>query len=429
MNEAFLQYIWQHKLLEEPLVTTDGQPLKVMRSGDLNLDAGPDFFNAHISIGSLEWVGSVEVHIHSSDWNRHGHSDDKSYDNVVLHVVYEHDADIVMSNGRTPPTLELRGRIPGHVLAHYEALMNPPSTAEVPCAQWLKSVPPFTLHSWMERLTVERIERKTADVERLLNHANGSWTDCCYLVVARYFGGRTNAFAFEMLAKATPLGVVAKIKDDLFRVEALLFGQAGMLEQDFDDDYPLRLQTEYRYMRKAYNLTPIDGTWWKFFRLRPSVFPTLRISQFAALLHRSHGLFSQLLDNNDAALLRHSFEVEASAYWRDHYRFDRPSKAAHGVQTGEAMACNLIINAWVPLLFEYGVKHDDESLRERAYLLLQQLPPEDNNIVRMWKGLGVEADSAAQSQALIQLHNEYCGNKKCLNCHLGSRILRIVEPC
>ena len=428
MNEAFLQYIWQHSLLEGQLRTTDGEEVEVVRCGTLNLDAGPDFRDAHVVIGGLEWVGNIELHVRSTDWNRHGHSSDRQYDNVVLHVVYTYDGDIDRPADKPQvPTLELKEFIPPYVMAHYEVLMHPPKSAEIPCAHWLKQMPAPLVNSWLERLAIERIEKKTEVVGRLLDDARGSWADCCYWLLAHYFGGKVNAFAFETTAKATPMGVLAKIKDDPVRVEALLFGQAGMLDGDFNDEYPLRLQAEYRYIRKAYRLTPVDGWWWKFFRLRPSGFPTLRLSQFASLVSGAHGLFSELLAITDAQHLIARFQLEGSDYWRTHYQFDKASPRPHSAQNGTDMAASLVINAWVPLLFNYGAQHGDQQLQERAYDLLCQLPAEHNNIVKRWSSLGITAENAAQSQALIQLYNNYCTQHNCLCCHMGSRVLRIVE--
>ncbi|MBQ9473977.1 MAG: DUF2851 family protein [Bacteroidales bacterium] len=428
MNEAFLQYIWQHSLLEGDLRTLDGQEVQIVRSGTINLNAGPDFLNAQVTIGGIAWVGNIELHVRSTDWNRHGHSNDRQYDNVILHAVYTYDGDIDRTADKPQvPTLVLKDYIPAHVMAHYEVLMNPPKSTEIPCGHWLKQMPTPLVNSWLERLAVERIEKKTEVVGRLLDDSQNSWADCCYWLIAHYFGGKVNAFAFEMTAKATPLTVLAKIKDDPMRVEALLFGQAGMLDGDFDDDYPRQLQTEYRYMRKAWQLTPVNGWWWKFFRLRPSGFPTLRLSQFASLVSGAHSLFSEFLAADNARQLARYFQLEASEYWRTHYRFDKPSPHPHSVQTGDDMAENIIVNAWVPLLFRYGVQHGDQKLQERAYDLLCQMPAEHNNIVKRWKTLGIAAENAAQSQALVQLYNNYCSERNCLRCHMGSRVLRIID--
>ena len=294
MTEAFLQYVWQHQLLEEGLATADGQPLCVERAGIHNLDAGPDFLNASLRIGELRWVGNVEVHIKSSDWNRHHHTADHAYDNVVLHVVYEDDAEVSTADGNKIPTLELRRFLPDYLWNNYEELINPPEPLDIPCAPYLDGVSSFERGHLMDRLAIERLQHKTDVVQRLLKESKGNWEECCYWLMAHYFGAKINAFPFELMAKATPLRLIARWKDNPMRVEALLMGQAGLLEDYFEDDYPRQLQTDYQALRAGASLTPISGYLWKFFRLRPGSFPTIRISQFAQLLSVSSNLFSKL---------------------------------------------------------------------------------------------------------------------------------------
>lgn len=421
MTEAFLQYVWQHKMLEGELKITDGLPVVVERPGELNTDAGPDFFDARLQIGDMHWAGNVEVHIKASDWNLHGHSSDRKYNNVVLHVVYIHDADIVLENGKVVPTLQISSNIPDDIWDAYNKMMNPDIPFEIACMPRLREIPDFIFEGFEDRLTVERIERKACDVQRLLDDSRGSWETTCYWITARYFGGKLNGFAFELLAKLTPMRYLAKVKDNPFRVEAMMMGQAGLLEGNFKDDYPLRLQKEYNYMRGAYNLSPMAGHLWKFFRLRPASFPTLRISQLADLISHSSNLFSHLLDTTDVSRLRKFFTVSASDYWQTHYNFDHEGSTAPKT-AGNAFADILIINAWVPLLFQYGVQHDSVKLKERAVDILRQLAPENNRITRYW-GRDFKPTNAAQSQALIQLYNEYCSKKQCLRCRLGYQLL------
>lgn len=423
MTEAFLQYVWHHNMLEGPLYTTEGLPVVVERPGELNRDAGPDFFDARLEIGGVRWAGNVEVHIKSSDWNLHKHSSDKSYNNVILHVVYVNDADIVLENGKTMATLVIADAIPEQAWENYDDLMNPRDGSAIPCASRLAEIPEMLFRNSQDRLLVERMERKSDDAGRLLRESKGGWEQACYWLTARYFGGKTNAFPFELLAKVTPLGIVAKIKDNPFRVEALYFGQAGLLEGEFADDYPQALQREYNYLSAAYGLTPKEGHLWKFFRVRPAGFPTLRISQFANLMAKSDNLFSQLLESDDVGVLRTLFKVDASEYWHTHYRFDQVT--SHRKKSlGTREVDSILINAWAPLLFEYGAMHGDEQCRERAFKLLQQLPPEDNRIVKLWTGEDVVPQNAAESQALIQLYNEYCSRKRCLDCQLAFRLIK-----
>lgn len=423
MNEAFLQYVWQHRLLEGDLATTDGRQLVVERPGELNRDAGPDFSDARLVIGGVRWAGNVEVHRRASDWKQHGHSADRHYDNVILHVVYCHDADITLADGTVIPTLEIASAIPHKVLQNYEQLMDASRQVPIACSARLSEIPDFLFQLSQDRMIVERMEDKSALVDRLLDEARGNWEQACYWLVARTFGGKTNAFPFEQLAKATPLSVVAKIRDNAFRVEALLFGQAGLLDADFQDEYPIALQREYAYLRTAYKLQPIGNQLWKFFRLRPAAFPTLRISQFANLLAVSTNLFSKMLEVENPKSFFHLFDVQTSSYWETHYHFDRP--ASNCPQKPGKMFLNLLmINALVPLLAEYGNRHGDEGYKERALALLRQLPAEKNRIVGFWESCGVKPGNAAESQALIQRYNQYCKDTKCLQCPLAFRLLK-----
>ena len=422
MTEAFLQYVWQHRLLQGELTTTDGQLVTIERAGILNRDAGPDFSDARLKIGDTWWAGNVEIHIKASDWQQHHHESDRNYSSVVLHVVYEADIDIVTDNGNRLITLEIKDHISRDIWNQYEQLTQTSLTENIPCSSYLSEIPDFIVSNSLDRLTIERIQRKSDDVKHLIEESHGSWETCCYWMIARYFGGKTNGFTFELLAKATDQRLLARWKDQPQRIEAILMGQAGMLDGYFEDEYPRLLQQDYESLAKGAHLKPIDGYLWKFFRLRPHSFPTIRISQFANLISRSHNLFSNLLEESDAARLAEFFDVEASPYWTSHYQFDKES-APSSKHIGKAFVETLIINAWVPLLMEYGIQHGQQRYKDQAVAILQQLPPEENNITRKWKAVGIKADNAAQSQALIQLYNEYCTPRRCLECQIGYRIL------
>lgn len=422
MTEAFLQYIWQHRLLQGDLQTADGLPVVVERPGQLNSDAGPDFFDARIWIGETLWVGNVEVHVKSSDWNCHRHGINRAYDNVVLHVVYKNDVPVTLQNGHALPTLELCHYIPDVLWNNYESLMHPPAPLPVACAERLREIPSFYIEGCMERLLMERLERKCTMVRRLLDESHGSWEHCCYWMMAHYFGGKANAEPFERLAKSTDLRLLARWRDNPLRVEALLMGQAGLLEGNFADDYPRRLQADYAALRQGASLTPMESHLWKFFRLRPSSFPTIRISQFAQLVCQSHNLFSHLLETPDAEGLQRHFDLAASDYWRTHYRFGVPSPECDK-RVGPTFVDILIINAWVPLLFEYGSQHGEQAYKDQAVAILQQLPSENNRIIRQWYAVGLASDNAARSQALLQLYNEHCSRRDCLHCGIGYKII------
>lgn len=424
MTEAFLHHVWQHQLLQPGLTTTDGQPLVVLKVGEPNKDAGPDFFNARICIGNIEWAGNIEIHIHTTDWHAHRHHLDAAYNNVILHVVYEHDGEIHQSNGKTPPTLELKKYIHPSLAANYETLTAPPAGSANPCFSKVKEIPPFIISSWLERLAAERIETKAATVSRILNESKGDWSLTCHRLLARHFGGKANALPFELLAKTIDPKLLARWSNDCTRIEALLMGQAGLLDEYYEDEYPRLLQADYEPLRTALGLQPIAPHLWKLHRLRPSSFPTIRISQFAALLAQSPNLFPLLLDTTDAKQISRLFNLPAAPYWNNHYHFDRPAAKSSVKHIGTMQADTLIINAWVPLLFVYGAEHGSQRYKDQAISLLQQLPPEDNAVVRQWRKAGVQPTDAGGSQALLQLQNAYCPQRRCLQCRIGYHLLK-----
>ena len=425
MTEAFLHYIWQHQMLGKGLTTTDGQPVVVHKAGELNRDAGPDFFNARVSVGDVEWAGNIELHLRTSDWKSHRHSQDKSYNGIILHVVYEHDCEICLESGRVPVTLELKPFINPAIVTVADSLTLSPKAADsIPCAQRLPDVPPFVVNAFLDRLTVERIEAKSEVVRRLLDESRGSWEQTCYWLMAHYFGGRVNALAFELLAKATDQRLLARWKDNPCRIEALLMGQAGFLDDYFEDDYPRQLQTDYEALRAGASLTPLDKSLWRFFCVRPSAFPTIRISQFANLLASSSNLFSTLLSLTDVRRIESLFSCRASDYWNNHYRFDQTTDKSVVKRMGRMQTDLLIINAWIPLLFVYGQVRGQQQYKDQALQLLQQLPPENNSIIRHFQAAGQNPSNAAQSQAFIQLKTNYCNSRRCFECHIGHHIIK-----
>lgn len=424
MTEAFLHYVWQHQMLDSGLTTTDGQPVVVLRAGDLNQDSGPDFFNARVRIGDVEWAGNIEVHTHTSDWHKHHHDSDAAYNNVVLHVVYEHDAEIQQANGKVPPTMELKGYLHPSLVANYDFLMAPADGDRIPCGSRIQEVPDFIIHSYLDRLTVERIETKAALVRRLHEESHGVWVQTCYWLMARYFGGKVNALPFELLAKVTDQRLLARWRDNRQRLEALLMGQAGLLEGFFNDEYPRALQADYGPLRSGANLQPIDSALWKFYRIRPSAFPTIRISQFADLMAKTTNLFSSLLQMTELRQLEDFLRCQAAPYWDNHYQLDQPANDNHTKSMGRMQADLIIINAWVPLLFVYGSQLGQQQYKEQAINLLQQLAPENNAVIRRWQQVGLSPANAAESQALLQLGSQYCTPRNCLQCRIGHHLLK-----
>lgn len=420
MKEDLLQFIWRYKNFSPVgLTTTDGRPVKIVKTGELNTNSGPDFLNAQAIIGDTHWAGNIELHIRSADWNVHGHSADKAYNNVILHVVYEHNAITEPSN---IPVLELKNYIGEQTLQYYEQLQS--AGKEIPCNSLISGVEEFVRATWLERIAVERLENKSEYIHQLLLRNRNDWQETTYQLVARNFGFKVNSDAFEALAQSLPLRMLSKQKYNLLQIEALLFGQAGMLEDEFSDEYPRMLQKEYQFLKAKYSLTPIPAERWKLLRLRPGNFPTYRIAQFAQLIYKSELLFSKFLEIEDTAAARKYFDLEASTYWHTHYLFDRPSKRNSNHRLGVPMVDNIIINSISPLLFCYGHMHSKQQYKDKALFLLENIKAEHNSITRSWQALGMQNTNAMHSQSLIQLKNTYCDKKRCLSCGIGSAILK-----
>ena len=420
MKEDFLQFIWKHGLfLSKDMKTSDGKPVEIISGGLPNLDSGPDFFNARIRIEDTVWAGNIEIHQKSSHWFQHQHHTDAAYENVILHVVEMHDKPVQVKN-HDLPTLEIN--YPRKIKENYEQLIS--SEKWISCEERIVEFDPFLIRMWFSSLMIERLEGKTNDILSLLNQNKNNWNETFYQLLARNFGMKTNALPFEMLAKSLPIQTISKHKNDLFQIEALLFGQSGLLNESLlGDDYYLSLRNEYSYLYKKYGLSGIEAYLWKFMRLRPINFPTIRIAQLAMLIHRSSALFSHILEAENLNDVRKLFDVKASEYWDSHYRFNKISEENKPKVLGDTAINNLIINTIVPMLFVYGDLHLDQSMKDRALQLLEELPPESNQIIRKWEELGIQGRSAFETQALLQLKNSYCVNKKCLNCQLGARII------
>lgn len=423
MNEALLQFIWQHSLYNSlGLFTVAGEAITVIHPGRLNRDAGPDFLEAKVKVGNTLLVGNVELHTRSSDWLRHGHQNDAAYNTLILHVVFQNDVTDV-----TPgtPTLVLEQHIAPEVIARYAGLVT--TTQKLPCSGLHTTVRDITKEGWLSRLLAERWEQKLSDWNILLENSADDWRNLLYWRMAANFGFKTNATPFLLLAQSLPLNVATRHKDNLLQLEALLFGQAGMLTDDFEDDYPRELQREYEYLQKKYKLKPISGALWKFLRMRPVNFPTIRIAQYAALIHKSVHLFSQIIEVHSLADMLPLLDVKASSYWDTHYRFDSLQETPSVKSIGKSSVENIIINTVAPIQFLYAARQDTISMQERALQLLEAIPAEKNNITRIWQEEGWSVNSAAQSQALLQLYNKYCTAKRCLDCTIGLNVLKMVK--
>lgn len=421
MQEKLLQFIWQHSLYHPSgLKTDDGEDITVIHPGRYNTNAGPDFLEAKVRIGNTVLVGHVELHVHTSDWLKHGHQDDKAYHNIILHVVYGNDVDRVADN---IPVLALGNNITDSLTGKYASLLNNKRT--ILCGQYLSGIRDITKHAWLTRLLAERWEEKLVEWKEMLAQSVEDWHDLLYWRMAYNFGFKVNSAPFLMLAQSIPLNVLAKHRENLLQVEALLFGQAGMLDGTFTDTYPKQLQAEYDYLRKKYKLTPIAGHLWKFLRMRPANFPTIRIAQFAALVHKSLHLFSQIIEVNTVKEISPLLEVQGGSYWDTHYRFDEETiEKPVAKKLGKSSVQNIIINTIAPIQFLYAARQGVDGLQEKALQLLDEVPAEKNHIIDEWNVTGWKVQNAAQSQALLQLYNRYCTSKRCLECSLGHSILR-----
>ncbi len=421
MTEEFLHYIWQYRLYSPNLFLQTGEQVEVVNPGIHNRDSGPDFFNARIRIGETTWAGNIEIHVLSSDWRRHNHQQDMSYDNVILHVVWRDDDPVKRNNGSPIPTLELDGLYNEHAWKNYLSFMA--SKRWVPCETQISRIDPFIKNAWLDRVLVERLERKALQVELILGLTQNDWAQTFYRLLARNMGFKLNNQAFEMLAQSLPFPYLAKHANDLFQVEAMVFGQAGLLEKTFEDDYPRQLKKEYEFLKKKFDLTPIDAHLWRFMRLHPGNFPTLRLAQFASIIHHSSVIISQLFSSSDVNTYQKLFGAHASEYWNSHYSFDKPSSTKRK-SLGLSSINLLIINLVAPMLVAYGRWKGDVTMVEKAVDLLMKLKPENNIYSRKWAVMGVTAENAATTQALIELKTQYCEKKKCLECSIGNVLLK-----
>lgn len=420
--EEFLQYIWENQLFyNDNLRTVDGEKLQIIQIGRRNTDSGPDFFNAKIKIDETIWAGNIEIHKNASDWEKHGHQKDKAYENVILHVVEENDFQVLINGNEKIPTLMLK--YPKQFQDNYQNLLD--AKTWIACEDQMHKIDPFVLQLGFNRLMIERLEDKTDEILFFLHQNENDWNETFYQMLARMFGFKVNAVPFELLAKSLPLTTLAKHKSNLHQIEAMLFGNSGLLnEQLIGDNYYIKLREEYSFLYKKYNLKGIESHLWKFMRLRPVNFPTIRLAQMAALIYRSQGLFSKLIEIENSSELKELFKVKASEYWNTHYRFNKSTKKSVVKELGESSINTLIINVVIPFLFVYGETQNKHFLKNRALEFLEQLPSENNSIVNKWHNLGIKSRSAFESQALLQLKNCYCAKKKCLNCQIGVKLVK-----
>lgn len=422
MNEAFLHYIWQYQYFDKTdFQTTAGEPISIIQPGFKNTNAGPDFLNAKIKIGEVVWIGHVEIHINSSEWIDHRHHVDAAYENVILHVVWRENQSIRQKDNSPLPTAELKSRVSEDLILRYRKLINQPES--IPCSHQLPGVQEIIKIGMMEKALIERLENKSTLVRELLTKNGNDWEQTTFHLLCRNFGFKINAPAFDRLAEVMPYKVLLK-HHQVLQVEALLFGQAGFLDDTKSDEYFRLLKREYDMLGKKYELNDrrMNKSQWKFLRLRPANFPTIRIAQLAALVLSQKNMFSKIVDATSYKDLLEMFSVSQSDYWQTHYRFDYETDQKIAA-LGESSIDNVLINTAIPLMVAYGKIKDEQAYVDRAVKLLQQIPGEDNAITKRWTSQNLMASSAADSQGGIELFNNYCMKRRCLDCNIGFSIL------
>jgi hypothetical protein len=424
--EQLMQYIFQHRLwLQSDMHTVDGRRVEILDTGTLNTDAGPDFYNAKVKIDNELWVGNVEIHVRASDWNRHGHQHDEAYDSVILHVVGRDDMAVRRSNGEVIPQMLMT--CAPDFSRRYNEMVNS-TLSELPCAREIEKLQSIYITDWLSTLAYERLYNKVDHIGDLLARFNNDWSEVAYITIARALGFGVNSDPFERLALALPLKFMMKHRDSLLSVEALLFGQAGLLDSTNQDPYVQRLIQEYSFLATKFGLHPVQSLGWKMGRMRPQNFPHRRLATLAAFVHAGFVLGREIFYATTEEDLRSIFRIELTGYWSRRYNFSAPaSKSVNALS--ESSITVLLINVAIPLIYAYGQYLNDSATMDRAISLMQSLKPENNKIVELFVKAGIKCPDAFTSQALIELRRQYCEPKKCLYCRIGHRLLaQKVKP-
>ena len=413
MKEEFIYYLWENRLLHLDLKTTDNEDITILSVGIRNHDSGADFVNARIKIGDALWAGQVEIHVRASDWFKHNHHNDANYDSVILHVVYENDTDSLKI-----PTLEIKDKFDISIFHKYNWFFG--SRNWIPCGEFVGGVQNFTLISWLDRMLVEHLENECKDLDFKLKNNQYDWEQAFYQRLMRYFGLKVNNDSFEYLSRILPLNLLLRHRDNDIYIESMMFGCAGFLERDFEEDYPSLLKRDFMMLRSKFGLKVMPLSNWKFLRLRPPNFPTIRIAQLAKIITKNGNMFSKIRDADDIQEIRDLFDIELNSYWDNHFQFDKTSKVERRKILGKTAVDLIIINAIVPMLFYYGHTHSLESYKEKAMSFLEQIEAEDNLIIRNFQNSGVVLQNAFQTQAILYMYKYYCKRRRCLECRIYS---------
>ncbi len=422
MKEAFLHYIWRTRRFDrDALRTTTGVPVDLLQYGQYNTGNGPDFSEGRVRIGDTVWAGHIEMHLKSSDWHHHRHQFDPGYDNVVLHVVWEDDEPVLNARGIALPTLVLAPLVSEIVVERYEELAA--NEHAIPCETHLVETPQLILQGWIERMSLQRLERKTNEMHKLLASKRSDWDGAFFHQLGRCLGLPLNAGAMDSLMEVLPLSLLQRYRSDQVALEALLLGTAGLLDEDYLDEYPRQLKREFAHLSHKHSITALNKAMWNFRGLRPASFPSMRLVQLAAIIRSLPRVFDAFLESTDIKVLRKLLEAEPHVYWRTHYIADRPGDPRKKT-IGKSAADTVLINAVAPFVFLYGRLQGKSECEARALALLEALPAEQNNIIKQWKAVGIVAENAAESQGLLTLRKEYCQPRRCLECALGHCLLK-----
>jgi hypothetical protein len=417
INEEFLYYLWQNKKFDHvDMFSSCGQKVEIINYGYRNVSSGPDFHNAKIKIGETIWAGNVEMHVLTSDWQRHNHQGDAAYNNVILHVVYRHDKEI-----NNLPVLELHSRIDSNTLTSYDKLMN--ATQWISCEQSLPYVTKEKLPLWATQFAIARLEGKYQILKLSPSYATRDWQQLLYEKIARYFGATHNSDVFESIAQRLPYTIILKNKYNSLIIESMLLGVGGLLEEDIDDEYFLELKKEFAFQKTKYKLTQINKVQWKNFGMYIWGTPAYRLAQLSAFLYNSEHIFDQILSAPNASAIKNIFQSQPSQYWHNHYNFGKTTKPLKNQTISDDLIDRIIINAIIPVLFAYAKEIDNQEIIEHCLDMLSAVKSEDNSIIKKWKAYGFKPTTALDSQALIELKTNYCDYKQCLQCPIGREIL------
>ncbi len=421
MQEDFLHYLWKHKKFDfKTLKSEGGEAIEILSVGEHNLNSGPDFFNAKLKIGEQLWAGNVEIHVKSSDWFLHHHEKDKAYDNVILHVVWEYDTDVFRKNNTVISTLNLKTYLPTELINNYKNLFSKQNTW-INCENDFASINDFTLNNWLERLYFERLERKATTIELLLKESKNDWEGVLFKMLAKNFGLKVNGDSFLSLANSVDFSIIRKVQSNQQTLEALFFGQAGLLDDDIQNGYYQALVNDYSFLKQKFQIENDSVLPLQFFRLRPPNFPTIRLSQLASLYHQHYNLFSKMITIKTLDGFYDLFKLNTSTFWVSHYTFQKESKLSTKT-ISKSFIDLLLINTILPIKFCYA-KQKGETIDDAILELISKIKSEKNNIVDAYHRLKPISKSALQSQSLIQLKTEYCDKNKCLKCAVGNILL------